>query len=61
MTEQKSKGHVEFRQPAVKLVADIPGDAEMRENIDDMQISDGYPGSCGIVGGYKRNTAKKSD
>ncbi|TVX97434.1 hypothetical protein [Paenibacillus cremeus] len=61
MTEQKSKGHVEFRQPSVKLVADIRGDAQMRENIDDMQMSDGYPGSCGLVSSDKRNTVRKSD
>ncbi|MFC6228876.1 hypothetical protein ACFQI7_13760 [Paenibacillus allorhizosphaerae] len=55
MTKQKRKGHVEFRQPPVKLVADIPGDATMRENIEDMQMSDGYPGSCGIVGSEQRD------
>lgn len=50
MTEHKRKGRVEFRQPPVKLVADIAGDAEMRENLEDMQMNDGYQGSCGIAG-----------
>jgi hypothetical protein len=55
LTEQKRKGHVEFRQPLVKLVADIPGDAKVREKLEDMQMSDGYPGSCGIVGSDQRD------
>lgn len=44
----KGKGHVEFRQSAVKLVADLPGDEEMREHLDEQIAKDGYPGSCGI-------------
>jgi hypothetical protein len=46
--ENKRKGHVEFKQPAVKLVADLPGDEEMREHLDEQIAKDGYPGSCGI-------------
>jgi hypothetical protein len=49
MTEKKTKGHVEFRQPRVKLVADIPGDAVMREHLDEMIQNDGYPGSCSVI------------
>ncbi|MBP1965554.1 hypothetical protein [Paenibacillus aceris] len=41
------KGHVEFHQPAVKLVADMPEDGEIRAHLDEMKASDGYPGSCG--------------
>jgi hypothetical protein len=46
MTEHKNKGHVEFRQPAVQLAADLPGDEEMREHLDEMKQNDGYPGDC---------------
>ncbi|MDQ1913081.1 hypothetical protein RAC89_22055 [Paenibacillus sp. GD4] len=31
----------------VKLVAEMPGDAEMRKNMREQQQNDGYPGSCG--------------
>lgn len=47
MIESK-KGHVEFRQPEVKLVAEMPGDEEMRENLEEMKLNDGYEGSCGV-------------
>ncbi|MDF2958404.1 MAG: hypothetical protein K0S39_139 [Paenibacillus sp.] len=50
MANQKPKGHVEFRQPEGKLVADLPGDEEMREHLDEMQQNDGFPGSCGVIG-----------
>lgn len=49
MTEHKNKGHVEFRQPAVKLVADLPGDEDMREHLDEMKRNDGNPGDCPTV------------
>ncbi|WP_175532530.1 hypothetical protein [Paenibacillus sp. yr247] len=49
MTNNKPKGHVEFRQPAAKLVADIPGDEVMRAHLDEMIQNDGYPGSCSII------------
>jgi hypothetical protein len=48
MTEGKKRGHVEFNQTPVKLVADIPGDEEMREHLDEMKANDGYEGSCGM-------------
>jgi hypothetical protein len=32
----------------VKVVADMPGDDEMREELETMKKNDGYPGSCGI-------------
>ncbi|WP_179223786.1 hypothetical protein [Paenibacillus tyrfis] len=31
----------------VKLVAEMPGDEEMREHLEEMKRNDGYPGSCG--------------
>ncbi len=31
----------------VKLVAELPGDEEMREHLEKMKRNDGYPGSCG--------------
>jgi hypothetical protein len=49
MTEDKPKGHVEFRQPPVKLIADIPGDDVMREHLDEMIQNDGFPGSCSPI------------
>lgn len=48
MTERPQKGHVEFNQTPVKLVADMPEDEEMREHLDEMKANDGYEGSCGI-------------
>ena len=59
MTEQKRKGHVEFRQPPVKLAADLPGDEQMREELGDMQMNDGYPGSCGVAGSEQRDQEEK--
>lgn len=41
------KGHVEFHQPAVKLVADLATDEDMRAHLNEMKATDGYPGSCG--------------
>ncbi|EPD92728.1 MULTISPECIES: hypothetical protein [unclassified Paenibacillus] len=49
MSDKHPKGRVEFRQPPVKLTADLPGDPEMREHLDEMRANDGYPGSCGII------------
>ncbi|MFC0213137.1 hypothetical protein ACFFK0_11845 [Paenibacillus chartarius] len=49
MTERKPKGLVEFRQPPAKLVADIPGDEEMREHLEETMHGDGYPGACGVI------------
>lgn len=49
LTEKRKKGQVEFKQPPAQLVADIPGDEEMRENLDEMKRNDGHPDSCGII------------
>lgn len=49
MTDKKPKGHVEFRQPAAKLVADMPGDDAMRESLEETMQNDGYPGSCSVI------------
>ncbi len=47
--DNKPKGHVEFRQSPVKLVADLPGDEAMREHLDETMQNDGYKGSCSII------------
>ncbi|WP_426454464.1 hypothetical protein ACP26L_17605 [Paenibacillus sp. S-38] len=49
MTKQP-KGHVEFHAPVVKLTADLPGDEEMREHLEETIANDGYPGSCAVIG-----------
>jgi hypothetical protein len=49
MKVRKPKGHVEFKQPPVKLAADMPGDDEMREHLDEMIQNDGYQGSCTVM------------
>lgn len=50
MTEHVPEhGHVEFHQPPVKLVADLPSDDEMREHLDEMKENDGYQGSCVVI------------
>jgi hypothetical protein len=49
MTKRIKRGHVEFKQPAVKLVADLPVDEEVRESINEMKLNDGYQGSCVIL------------
>ncbi|GGG14006.1 hypothetical protein [Paenibacillus abyssi] len=55
MSDHKPKGHVEFSQSRVKLVADMPGDEELRENLDEMIHSDGYPGSCAVFNSQKKD------
>ncbi|QYR23112.1 hypothetical protein KZ483_09430 [Paenibacillus sp. sptzw28] len=32
----------------VKIVAEMPEDQEMRDNLEELQENDGYPGSCGL-------------
>lgn len=49
MTERKLKGHVEFSQTQAKLVADLPGDDEMREHLDETKENDGFSGSCPVI------------
>lgn len=31
-----------------KIMADLPGDASMREQLQERKENDGFPGSCGI-------------
>jgi hypothetical protein len=50
MKPNGKKGHVEFHQPVLKLTADLPGDAEMREHLAEMKATDGYEGSCIRIG-----------
>lgn len=35
-------------EQTVKIVAEMPGDDEMRNNLEEWQKNDGYPGSCGV-------------
>jgi hypothetical protein len=49
MKEHTEPGHVEFKSSPVKLVADMPEDAEMREHLEETKANDGYEGSCGII------------
>jgi hypothetical protein len=53
MTRRTEKGHVEFKQPSVKLIADMPEDEEVREHLDEMKLNDGYQGSCVILSNRK--------
>ncbi|WP_158453679.1 hypothetical protein [Paenibacillus beijingensis] len=46
-TEQRGKSETAGAQQEVKVVAEMPGDSEMREQLDEMQANDGFPGSCG--------------
>jgi hypothetical protein len=55
MTRRTEKGHVEFKQPSVKLVADMPEDEEIREHLDEIKSNDGYQGSCGILTNQKKD------
>jgi hypothetical protein len=47
---EKQGEHKEKPEPApkVKIVAEMPGDREMQDNLQEMKENDGYPGSCGI-------------
>lgn len=49
MTNEKFENH-EDTEPTqkVKIVAELPGDKEMQDKLQDMKENDGYPGSCGI-------------
>lgn len=44
----KPHDRTDEREQTVQLVAELPGDDEMRDNLEDMRKNDGYPGSCGI-------------
>lgn len=35
-------------EQTVKVVAEMPGDDEMRSSLQERKENDGYPGSCGI-------------
>jgi hypothetical protein len=56
MSKRTKKGHVEFKQPSVKLVADMPEDQEVREHMDEMKSNDGYEGSCVILTNGKKDS-----
>jgi len=46
----KDDSQDESRAPVqpVKIVAEMPEDSEMRDNLQEMKENDGHPGSCGI-------------
>jgi hypothetical protein len=50
MTQNNQNDDVQENYPVetVKIVAEMPGDKEMRENLQEMKENDGYPDSCGI-------------
>lgn len=48
MAEHHGKGRVKFREPAVKMVAEMPRDADMREHLRDKGRNDEFAGSCGM-------------
>jgi hypothetical protein len=51
MTEN-GRGNAKGASPAagtVKVVAEMAGDEQMREKLDEMKKNDGYPESCGIL------------
>lgn len=58
MTESKPKGFVQFREPAAKLTADLPGDEEMREHLEETMQNDGYPGGCAVVSTDRQDDAE---
>lgn len=35
------------REDQPKIVAEMPGDEEMRQNLKELQEHDGFPGTCG--------------
>jgi hypothetical protein len=54
MVRRTKRGHVEFKQPAVKLVADMPEDEAVREHMEDMKSDAGDQGSCVILTNQKK-------
>jgi len=50
---KEKQNEVEAVEPAAsrqsaKIVAEMPDDAQMREQLHERQLNDGYPGSCGV-------------
>lgn len=52
MTDRRKQsdrqGDVRINAPKVKLVAEMPEDGEIREQLEERKQTDGYPGSCGL-------------
>jgi hypothetical protein len=44
----ESQERIDNPVKTVKVVAEMPEDDEMRDNLQDMKENDGYPSSCGI-------------
>lgn len=53
---QKKRGQVKFNPPAAQLSAELPGDEEMREQLEEMKMNDGFEGSCGLKPQNERTT-----
>jgi len=49
MPKQNRKGHVEFRQPAAKLTAEMPEDDAVREQLEELTQQDGFSGGCAVL------------
>ncbi|MDU4696953.1 MULTISPECIES: hypothetical protein [Paenibacillus] len=61
MSNARKRGHVEFRPPRVQLAADLPGDENLREHLDDLKMHDGFQGSCGTVSPDAQNNRKEAN
>jgi hypothetical protein len=48
LSKSKQKGHVEFRQPAAKLVVELPEDEQVQEELAEARMHSGFHGTCGI-------------
>lgn len=44
--QQSRKPETAGHEDEVKVVAEMPEDSEMREELDEMKANDGFPGSC---------------
>lgn len=59
MTGKHPKGHVEFHPPAVKLVADLPGDGQLPEEADTIGQGAASTEDCLVV--TKKAHAEKAE
>ncbi|MEG6589708.1 hypothetical protein [Paenibacillus barengoltzii] len=61
MSKAGKRGHVEFRPPMIQLAADLPGDEDMREHLNDLKMNDGFQGSCGPLMPNANSKRKEAD
>lgn len=52
------RGLVEFHPPLVKVTAELPGDENLRDHLDELKENDGYQGSCITVSSESLNERK---